>query len=275
MPTYELITKEELGKGSTILLQILDSEYDVYHEMARIMFDKIRDNNAKGKNTVLICPVGPIGQYKRFASMVNKYRLSLKNVYIFNMDEYLDNNKQLISINHPLSFSSAMERELYSKVDDKLNVPIENRFFPQPGKEELIWDKMCTLGGVDLCLGGIGINGHVAFNEPPEPDEKISDEEFKNLSTRILKISRETKTVNAIMAAGGYIDIIPDWCITLGMNEILNSKKIVIGMFRDWQKGIIRKILHGPVTMSVPASFLQLHIDAKIIMTVNVAERPI
>lgn len=86
----------------------------------------------------------------------------------------MEDNPQLISINHPLSFASAMERELYSKVDDKLNVPIENRFFPQPGKEELIWDKMCKLGGVDLCLGGIGINGHIAFNEPPEPDEKIS-----------------------------------------------------------------------------------------------------
>ena len=67
----------------------MDSEYDVYHEMARIMFDEIKENNVKGKNAVLICPVGPIGQYKRFVSMVNKYRLNLKDVYILNIDEYL------------------------------------------------------------------------------------------------------------------------------------------------------------------------------------------
>ena len=268
------ITEEELVQRSRISLEVLETEDDVYHDMARVMFDEINTNNAKGKSTVFICPVGPVGQYKRFVRMVHLYKLSLKNVYIFNMDEYLDDNKQMIAPEHPLSFKGFMEREVYSKIDGELNVPVENRFFPEPGKESLIWEKICELGGVDISFGGIGVNGHIAFNEPPEADDNITDEAFRNLPTRILEISRETRTINAAMAIGGYIDAMPKWCITIGMKEILSAKKIRFYLFRDWQRGIVRQILHGPVTAKVPASFFQQHPDAKLTLVSNVVKQP-
>lgn len=267
MKNYTEITREELGKSSPIALQVLDTEVDIYHDIAREMFDEVKSNNEKGKKTVLICPVGPVGQYSRFARMVNLYRLSLKDLYIFNMDEYLDENKKRIPIDNPLSFRTSMDREFYNRVEDELNVPAENRFFPEPGNEGFIWKKICELGGVDICFGGIGINGHMAFNEPPEEGETLSDEEFKNLSTRVLKLSRESRTINSVSAAGGYIDAVPEWCITIGMKEILSAGKLRFYMFRQWHCGIVRKILHGPVTARVPASFMQQHPDAKLVIT--------
>jgi glucosamine-6-phosphate deaminase len=275
MDFYESITKEQLGQNSTIKLEILANAEELFFDIATEMFDEIKKNNEMGKNTVLICPVGPVGQYRKFVRMVNHYKLSLKNVYIFNMDEYLDQDKNMISPENPLSFKGIMEKEFYSKVEDELNVPVENRYFPEPGNGEALWERMQELGGIDITFGGIGINGHIAFNEPPEPGDNISDEEFKKLPTRVLQLSRETRVINSVGANRGYYEGMPKSCITLGMRELLSARKLRFYLIRDWQCGIVRQVLHGPVTAKVPASFLQQHKDAKITITSSVAEQPI
>ena len=90
-----------------------------------------------------------------------------------------------------------MEDEFYSKVDPKLIMSENQRLFPEPLKEKEFDTLIEKLGGVDAVFGGLGINGHIAFNEPPEEDEQVSVEEFASLPTRVLKISRETRTINA------------------------------------------------------------------------------
>jgi glucosamine-6-phosphate deaminase len=274
MKDYYSLKEDELGKNSKIDLEIMDTEDDMYHDMARIMFDEIKENNKIGKNTVFICPVGPVGQYKRFVMLVNKYRLNLKNVYFFNMDEYLNDDMTMIDKDNHLSFRGFMEREVYSKIDDELNIPVDQRFFPEPGKENEIWDNMVKLGGVDICFGGVGINGHLAFNEPPENNENITNDDFKNLGTRILKISRETRAINAAGALGGAMDIFPKWCITIGMKEILSSRKIRLYMFRDWHRSVARRALYGEIDAKFPVSFIQEHEDSKITISKYVAEKP-
>ncbi|WP_113673019.1 glucosamine-6-phosphate isomerase [Vallitalea guaymasensis] len=274
MKDYYTIGEDKLGENSKIPLEIMDTEDDMYHDMAWAMFDAIKENNEKGKNTVFICPVGPVGQYKRFVRIVNKYRLNLNNVYIFNMDEYLNDDMTMIDMDDPLSFKGFMYRELYGKIDEELNVPEDHRFFPEPGKEKEIYEKIQELGGVDICFGGVGINGHVAFNEPPEESENIIDQEFRNIGTRILKISRETRTINAAGALGGAIQSLPKWCITIGMKEILSARKIRLYMFRDWHRAVVRRAIYGDVTSKFPVSFLQEHDDAKITISRYVARKP-
>ncbi|MBR6791392.1 MAG: glucosamine-6-phosphate isomerase, partial [Oscillospiraceae bacterium] len=119
-------------------------------------------------------------------------------------------------------------------------------------------------GKLDMCWGGVGITGHIAFNEPPEPGETMTDEEFLALPTRVLKIARETRTINAFMNAGADMDAIPENCITVGMKEIWFAKKVRMCMPRDWNAAMLRKGLHGPVTCKVPCSLFQNHPDAKI-----------
>ena len=119
-------------------------------------------------------------------------------------------------------------------------------------------------GKLDLVFGGVGINGHYAFNEPPEPGETVTGEEFLNRATRVLKISRETRTINAYMNCGADLNAIPEYCITVGMNEINMAKKIIMIMPRDWNAGALRKILHGEITANVPCSLFRNHKDATI-----------
>lgn len=274
MKDYNSIPEDKLGAESSIKIERLDTEEDVYYELAYEIFDEIRKNNVSGKNSVFIFPVGPIAHYRKLARLIGKHRLDMKNVFIFNMDEYLDGSGNYIPKTHPLSFRTCMEREFYDRLGE-YSVPGSHRYFPEPGNESFIMERIHQLGGVDMCVGGVGINGHIAFNEPPEPGEEISDEEYRQLTTRVLKISRETRTINAVGAYKGCIELMPEWCITIGMKEILSSKKIRISMPREWNCGMLRRIVHGPVSCKAPCSFLQEHPEVKIYITSAVAQVPV
>jgi len=269
--TYEHVTREELLRNTKIPICVVETEEELYAEMAGTMFEEIERHNARGENTVFIVPVGPVGQYRVLAERVLANKTDLRCVYFINMDEYLDENGKPLSTDHPLSFAAFMDREWYSRVD----MPRENRIFPEPGREGEIQAAINRLGGVDVSFGGIGINGHIAFNEPPEADDPISDEQFARLPSRSLFLTRETRTINAVTAANGYIDYIPRRCVTVGMREILSAKQVRFYMNRTWQRGIVRKIALGPVTRFVPASFFQLHPDARLTIVAHVAEPPV
>ena len=127
------------------------------------------------------------------------------------------------------------------------------------------------LGGVDIAFGGIGINGHLAFNEP---QDELTAEEFAALNTRVLTISRETRTTNAIGDLNGAIDAMPRKCITIGMAQILGARKIRLGVFRDWHRSVVLQAAYGEVSAHFPATLIQNHPDAMIITNANAAKQP-
>lgn len=233
------------------------TEYDVYFDMALTMLEEIIANNKKGKNTVMIVPVGPTNQYPMLADMVNRLNVSLKNVHFFNMDEYMVSPTQTVGRDDPLSFYGRMKREFYDLVRPDLVMPECQRHFPAPGEEEMYDCLIGELGGVDACFGGLGINGHIAFNEPPEVDTPMTADEFAELGTRVLPISRETKTINAYGYNKGDLHGMPQWCVTVGMKQILSAKKVYIALNRPWQHGPFKHAVLGPQTASIPASLLQ------------------
>ena len=99
-----------------------------------------------------------------------------------------------------------MQRELYDRLEGPSVIPEENRIFPEPGKEKESWARMQALGGVDVSLCVIGIRGHVAFNEALDETEEMSNEKFRQLPTRVLPLTKETRTINSVTGLGGYID---------------------------------------------------------------------
>ena len=91
---YYHISAQELGKGAKLPILKLGDSGEVFYEMAAEMCAAIRTNNAAGKPTVFICPVGPVGQYPIFVRLVNREQLSLRNCWFINMDEYLTDDGQ-------------------------------------------------------------------------------------------------------------------------------------------------------------------------------------
>lgn len=268
MHEYYYYTKEELLKSPKIPLIVMEDNAAVFQSIAQEMADEIERKNKAGETTVFICPVGPVGQYPYFVDIVNKENISLKDVWFINMDEYLTDDKQWISKEHRLSFRGFMDRTVYTKIRPELVMPEEQRVFPDPNNLTYIPELIEKLGGVDICFGGIGINGHVAFNEA---SDTLSPEEFLAQKTRVLEISKETRAVNSIGDLNGALDDMPHYCITIGINEISHARKIRLGCFRDWHRSVVRHAAYGEKTAHFPVSLLQGHPDINIRFTEFVA----
>lgn len=263
--------KEQLLAAPKMKLFCLEDNQAVFQQMAEQMVEEIQANQAKGRRTVFICPVGPVGQYPYFVDMVNEKNVDLKNVWFINMDEYLTDDKQWIDKNHKLSFRGFMDRAVYTKIKPELVMPEEQRVFPDPDNVGYIPELIEKLGGVDIAFGGIGINGHVAFNEP---QDELTGEEFLALKTRVLDISKETRAVNSIGDLNGALDDMPHYCITIGIYEISHARKIRLGCFRDWHRSVVRRTAHGEPTAHFPVSLLQNHPDINLKFTEFVANLP-
>lgn len=270
------IAPEALGRGSPIGFEIVADNETLIAGFADLLMAEYRAAKAAGREKVVfIVPVGPVGQFEIWADRCNAEGVSLADLVLVNMDEYLTGEHEgFIPTSDALSFRAHMERFFYGRLDPKLVPPESGRVFPDPHRPEATTALIDALGGVDVCFGGVGITGHVAFNDPPEPGEPVDTEAFAALPTRVVRLSRETRLINAVTAAGGNIDRIPAFAVTVGMREILASRKVRIFMNRPWQCAIVRKLLHGPVTASVPASLLQRHPDAHVTATAAVTLLP-
>jgi glucosamine-6-phosphate deaminase len=272
-PDYLSVKAEELGLGTSVKVCIGGDQQEIALDFARAILAVIGETQAAGKAATLILPVGPVDQFPILAAMINKLELDCRDLLIINMDEYLDDNDRWVPIDHPLSFRGFMNRKFYDLVDPQFAPRLENRVFPDPSDCSAIGRLIEQRGGVDVCFGGIGINCHIAFNEPPEPGEQVSVEEFAARPTRVLDLTRETRTINSV-TVGGDIGVIPMRAVTVGMQEILAAKKLRFYCNRPWQRGVVRRVLHGPITAACPASLLRMHYDAELTIANYVAELP-
>lgn len=265
---YGYSKQELLDNGPKLPIIVMEDNAAVFQSMADEMVEEIKKNNLQGKRTVFICPVGPVGQYPFFVDRINKENVSLKNVWFINMDEYLDEDKKWVDESHPLSFRGFMDRNVYGKIKEELLMPREQRVFPDPDHLEYIPGLIERLGGVDICFGGIGINGHVAFNEA---DESLTNEGFLEQKTRVLEITKETRTANAIGDFNGALEDMPKYCVTIGIYEIAHARKIRLGCFRNWHRAVVRRAAYGEASSDFPVSLLTAHPDINLKITEFVA----
>jgi glucosamine-6-phosphate deaminase len=257
-----------------VALTVVEDEKALYNEFARQMVEMLEANNRQGRETKWIVPVGPVGQWPVLADLCNARGVSCRDLVLFNMDEYLTDDDEYLPLDDPLSFRGIMRRLFHDRLEPELRVPEEHRFFPDPTDLDSFGHAIEKFGGIDAVFGGIGIAGHIAFNEPPGPGEEAGVEEFAARPTRCLSLNWETSVINSVSACRGNIDRIPRRCATVGMKEILTAARLRFFCFQRWQSAVVRKALHGPVTPRCPASYLQRHPDAALIITQDVAQLP-
>ncbi|MBC8158312.1 MAG: glucosamine-6-phosphate isomerase [Alphaproteobacteria bacterium] len=271
-----LLSRDRLREGARIGFEFVADMDAITDRFVEDFFSEFAAAKKAGRDKVVfILPVGPVGQYDVIAQRCNRKNFSLRDLVVINMDEYLTSETGgFIADDDQLSFHGHMEDHFYGLLDPALAPPPEQRIFPDPHDIENVPEALRRYGGTDVCFGGIGITGHVAFNDPPEPGETCSDEEFANLPSRVVRLSRETRLINSVTTSGGNVERIPEFAVTVGMKEILESRKVRIYMNRPWQAAMARKILHGPMTAQVPASLLQNHDDVYFVLSEIVGELP-
>lgn len=197
---------------------------------------------------VLGLPTGstPLGTYKELIRLHKEGKVSFANVVTFNMDEYVG-----IPQDHPQSYYTFMWQNFFSRIDIKReNVNILNGNAPCPEKECADYEaRIKSYGGIDLFMGGIGPDGHIAFNEP-----------CSSLSsrTRMKTLTQDTIIANSRFFEGD-VNKVPKTALTVGVGTILDSKEVMIivngyGKARALQQGI-----EGAVSHMWTISALQLH----------------
>jgi len=264
-----MVLKDIFSHKTRVKLDVVKDSEAVTDRFAEIMISAIKENNRSGKPSTFILPVGPTGQYQKIADLCNAEKINLSNMFTFHMDEYLDKDGKVVSDNHPMNFKSFILNKFLGKLDPTLNMSADRMFFPTTENLDRLPREIEKIGGIDICFAGIGIDGHLAFNEP-EPE--MSPEEFAKLSYRKIAIAKETIVCNSIASLGGDMDAMPKHAVTIGMKEILASRKIHCFLNWPWQKAVIRKILFHKPTADFPATLLQLHADVTITMAEYVAE---
>ncbi len=262
------------GTYNNIRLRIVKDKEAVANHFADALVEIVRQNNAANRPTRLIMPVGPTGQYRLFVERCNRERLDLSRLHVFNMDEYVGDDGNNLPEDHPFSFRGFLRKNFYTRVAPDGGFNLSQMHVPDARKTAEFSRAIEAVGGIDLCFGGIGINGHIAFNEALDYWELMSNEDFKMLPTRVVKIAATTKVINAVVGTGGNLQAIPSFAVTVGMKEILASRRIQIYLDWPWQKQVLRNTLFGPVTPMFPASFLQQHPDVTVMAAECVAEDP-
>ena len=211
-----------------------------YKELSSTVADIVEEQITKHPLTKLVLPTGstPLGMYEE---LVNR-KLDWSTVITFNLDVYLMN------INHPESYQSYMRKNLF----DRTNIYPNHSHFPfRPFSA--FEDKIVGSMGIDLCILGIGTNGHIAFNEPGSSFQS---------RTRVVNLDEQTIKDNSRFFDS--IDDVPTQAITMGLGTIMESKKIVLMVNGIKKKSILNQAMFGTITEDIPASILQEHKNVKV-----------
>jgi len=257
---------EELVARARIPFRLLPDLPSLLHHFARSVADEIRGSNERHQPARLILPVGPVAQYPILADITNRERISWKNVLLFQMDEFLDWTGRPLPLEHPLSFEGSLRASLLAAIDEELRPPADHLMVPHPFRIDEISEKIRSAGGVDACYGGIGFHGHVAFNEPPNTRwRRISEEDLRTSPTRVVMLASDSIVVQSIGSAGGDASAIPPMAVTLGMKDILASRRIRLYCAGgERHRAIFRIAVAGEVSTDYPVTLVQGHPDAVV-----------
>ncbi len=239
-----------------IKCEIKENVYDGSKYVAQKIAKVIKQKQKEGKPCILGLATGstPKTLYAELVRMHKEEGLSFKNVITFNLDEYYPIEKKAIQ-----SYHNFMHRLLFNQVDiDLKNVHILDGNI----KKELI-KKHCQefealiekYGGIDLQILGVGINGHIGFNEP-------GSSLFSK--TRMVTLATTTRIANTYEFAN--ISEVPRLAITVGINSILKARQIVLMAWGSSKAPVIVKAVEGDDTEEVPASLLQDHDDVEFVL---------
>lgn len=224
----------------------------VAHEIANL----IKQNNSLGKPTVLGLATGstPTQVYDELVRMHKEEGLSFKQVITFNLDEYYPMEPFSLQ-----SYVRFMNEYLFNHIDiDRDNVHVPDGTIERDSILDYCKSyekKIAAAGGIDIQILGIGRTGHVGFNEPGSST---------NSKTRLIALDRLT----ILDAASGFFgtENVPRRAITMGVGTILKAKRIFIMAWGEGKAGIIKKAVEGDITTQIPASFLQTHNNAEVIL---------
>jgi glucosamine-6-phosphate deaminase len=246
-------------------IRIINDKPAFYGAFATDIVKRIKEAAESGRKVVMILPVGPMPQYEIAARTINEMRMPCEGLVTFNMDEYADQDGNTAPADWPGSFQRAMMESFFSRIDPELRPRPQNLHFPTSDVIASYGRMIEDEGGADVCYGGIGWCGHIAFWEADLGHEFGDDlEAYKNAGPRCVELAPMTIMQNALHSFGGDWSWVPPRANTIGPGQVMSARCRSFWLDGDlgggvsWQRFIARLCAHGPVNTLVPGSLLQL-----------------
>lgn len=196
----------------------------------------------------------PVGTYKKLIEWYENGDIDFSEVTSINLDEYTGLDGE-----NDQSYRYFMNDNLFNHINiDKANTYVPNGKADDLKEECAAYDKRIAEMGIDIQLLGIGLDGHIGFNEP---------DKFFTKETHLVTLDPSTIEANARFFES--IDDVPKTAVTMGMGGIMSSKKVLLIANGKNKKEIVEKAFFGPITPEIPASLLQLHPDVTVIFSEN------
>lgn len=229
---------------------IINPDYEALSKKAaEYVINRINEGRPDAEHPfVLGLPTGssPVGMYRELVKACREGRVSFSNVITFNMDEYVG-----LAEDHPQSYHSFMRENLFDHIDiPKENIHILDGNAKNLGDECAAYEKaIVEAGGIDLFIGGIGPDGHLAFNEP-----------FSSLQsrTRIKTLTPDTRIANARFF-GGNPEAVPLHALTVGVGTVMSAREVLILCNGHAKARALQAAIEGGVSQSWTVSALQTH----------------
>jgi glucosamine-6-phosphate deaminase len=231
------------------------------------MFRRIQLSDEEDRPVVMIVPNPCPTVYRKVAYLVNLCLVSCRNLYVFAMDEYANEEGAIAPETWQLGFMYSLLQNLYSEIREDLRPPREQVIGPSNANISAYGKMIADLGNADICYSGPGWTGHVAFVEPDAPEFQAPLEEWKRFGPRVCTLSPFTLAQNSLHGSfgmSGDIAAVPPKAATIGPAEVIAAKHrlefagiTVHGTATAWQRLIARLCYHGPVTPQLPSSIHQ------------------
>jgi len=260
------IKREEITRhpNPDFKIEVMDDPAQFYAAFATEIVMRIKQALDDRRRFVGIFPVGPMPQYPIAARMINEMRIPMHHVHTFNMDEYADQFGNTAPVDWAGSFQKAMFERFFDLIDPDLRPPLNQIHFPTKDVIGHYGKMIEDAGGADVCYGGIGWCGHIAFWESSLGHEFGNDlEAYKKAGPRLVKLTPMTVIQNALHSFGGDWSWVPPKANTIGPAQMVGARYRsfwldgYLGGGVGWQRFIARLAAHGPVNTLVPGSILQ------------------
>ena len=252
------------------------------------LFSRIKEASENNRKITLILGNPEPETYIPLAQLINYFKVDCRNVHIFAMDEWADDQGNIAPETYKAGFAHSMLKYLVYQIDEKLRMPLENVHYPTT-KNIADYSKMitdCGEGGADICSSSPGWTGHMAFIDPVSEflpsmkDGQYDIDEWLSMEARVVTLHPLTVAQNSlhgVFGQSGYVADVPPKAATIGPSDVKNARErievhalLTNNTFSSWQRMTSRLVLHGPVTPLVPSSMLQ-HMKTQVYVSEEIA----